>query len=258
MTIESINKRIAAKQKEIEKLTAKAERIAKAKATGWRVNPYYYNEDDERYTARDIERAREALAEYEEMLRVETQKANSRDVAVIIEFLNRWKEQVTRFYNERFSEYPEALKRYNSEMKLFKLNYHEEMALKEADYKAYKEYCAKRDSIKETFRKQFGFLETYITRALNPKTQLYDKFEFDSAKLAKELEAEAARKYDFIIERTNHYVGQITDASNLTIGAKGDLNGFIEGTDGGANVQTVGAGGYNIQCFHFRTLIHAA
>lgn len=71
-----------------------------------------------------------------------------------------------------------------------------------------------------------------------------------------DLEAEKNRKYDFIIERTNEIVGQITDASNLTIGAKGDLNGFILGTKGSAKVQTIGAGGYNIQCFHFRTLIH--
>ena len=75
--------------------------------------------------------------------------------------------------------------------------------------------------------------------------------------LEKDLNEEANRKYDFIIERTNAIVGEITDASGLSIGSKQDLNGFIVGTRGTAKVQTIGAGGYNIQCFHFRTLINA-
>ena len=53
-----------------------------------------------------------------------------------------------------------------------------------------------------------------------------------AAKLRKDLEQEAARKYDFIIERTVSITGEITDASALTVGAKGDLNGYIEGKDG--------------------------
>jgi hypothetical protein len=80
--------------------------------------------------------------------------------------------------------------------------------------------------------------------------------ELDLKKLDKVLEQEANRKYDFIIERTNAIVGKITDASNLKVGAKQDLNGFIIGTKGRAKVQTIGAGGYNIQCYHFRTLIN--
>ena len=80
----------------------------------------------------------------------------------------------------------------------------------------------------------------------------------DVNKLRKDLDQEAAQKYDNIIERTNTIVGQITDASNLSVGASGDLNGYIIGTNGTAKVTTIGAGGYNIQCYHFRTLIHKA
>ena len=78
---------------------------------------------------------------------------------------------------------------------------------------------------------------------------------FDEKKLRNVLDREAEDKYDFIIARTEKIVGEITDASNLSIGYKGDLNGRIDGTDGSAWVETIGAGGYNIQCFHFRTLI---
>lgn len=59
-----------------------------------------------------------------------------------------------------------------------------------------------------------------------------------------------------LIGRIMSTVGTITDATALRIGPEGDINGYIEGTEGKAKIQTIGAGGYNIQCFHFRTLIH--
>jgi hypothetical protein len=71
-----------------------------------------------------------------------------------------------------------------------------------------------------------------------------------------DLKEEYNRKYDYIIEKTNEIVGTITDASYLSVDANGNLNGYIIGDRGKANVNTIGAGGYNIQCYHFRTLIH--
>ena len=57
------------------------------------------------------------------------------------------------------------------------------------------------------------------------------------------------------MERVTKITGVITDASNLHIN-KGELNGTITGEKGAVNVNTIGAGGYNIQRYHFRTLIH--
>ena len=74
-------------------------------------------------------------------------------------------------------------------------------------------------------------------------------YKIDLEKLQRDLDHEADCKYDFIIERTNEIVGKITDAGGLSIGRKGDLNGLIIGTNGTAKVQTIGAGGYNIQCY---------
>ena len=51
------------------------------------------------------------------------------------------------------------------------------------------------------------------------------------------------------------YVGKIVDVTGLSIGATGLINGLVIGEKRRAIISTVGAGGYNIQCFHFRTII---
>lgn len=256
-SIEYITKRIDGKNKEIEKLTKKLERINKAKATGWEVNPYYYGEDDLRWTTKDLDTAKTALAKLMDDLRIANEKANSRNVPAILEFLEGWKARVTEFYMNKFGKYPAAYKQYCEDLKPYE-DWRTEYTLRREDPEGYKRWKAEKKAIKDMFNDRFSFLQPYINRVYNPDTQCYDTFTFDSEKLAKELTEEANRKYDFIIERTNAIVGEITDASNLRVGDKDDLNGFIIGTKGTAKVQTIGAGGYNIQCFHFRTLIHKA
>lgn len=74
--------------------------------------------------------------------------------------------------------------------------------------------------------------------------------------LEKVMEVEKRAKMLDLMRRICEYIGTITDASNLKISPKGDINGILIGTEGRALIETIGAGGYNVQCFHFRTLIH--
>ena len=250
-SIEFIQKRITGKEKELDKLNKKLERINKAKATNWKVNPYYYHESDLKYTLQDIEEAQKALEGYKAQLVSETEKANSRDVKIIIDFLKAWKERNIRFYERSFESFLEAKKEYTQKeheyCEWFNHSRHTDPNREEIQDEWY-EY-------KKDFKETWGFIVAYTERKQNPETYKYELI-LDIERLKKDLEQEANRKYDFIIERTNKIVGQITDASNLKIGAKDDLNGYIIGTKGTAKVQTIGAGGYNIQCFHFRTLIN--
>lgn len=250
-SIEFIQKRITGKEKELDKLTKKLERINKAKATNWEVNPYYYHESDLKYTVRDIEEARKAIEGYKAQLVAETEKANSRDVKIIVEFLNAWKERNIRFFERSFKGFLEARKEYiqkeHEYCEWFNRSRHSDPNRKEIE--------AEWREFKQEFKETWGFIVAYTERKQNPETRK-SELVLDIERLKKDLEQEANRKYDFIIERTNKIVGTITDASNLKIGVKDDLNGYIIGTKGTAKVQTIGAGGYNIQCFHFRTLIN--
>ena len=250
-SIEYITKRIEGKQKEIKKLEGKLARIEKAKATNWEVNPYYYTEDDLRWTLKDLGTAREALAKYEAQLKAEREKSNSRNVPAILEFLERWKRNVMAYYVERFARYLEALEEYYAKSKEH-ADWWNHGGWDDENAKAVDEEYRK---YRKAFARRWGEMERYELRVFNPETRQYDKV-FNREKLQKELDQEANAKYDDIIERTNAICGKITDARGLWVSAKGDLDGIIIGERGTAKVQTIGAGGYNIQCFHFRTLVH--
>lgn len=248
-TIEFITKRIEGKEKELAKLQKKMERIRKAEASNWENNPYWYSERDIRITERDIELAQKALKDYQDQLTTETEKANSRNIQVIIDFLNEWKARVRESYTNALPNYLEARYEYYKVDREYcdwfnsKCWWSED---KEERARQLKEKDRERKAAQNKFYKAWNWFTPYL--------EYNDTINYD--KLDKDLQKEADAKYDDIIERTNEITGTITDASSLYIGAKGDLNGYIIGERGKAKVETIGAGGYNIQCYHFRTLIH--
>ncbi|MEX3625086.1 hypothetical protein [Viridibacillus arvi] len=73
--------------------------------------------------------------------------------------------------------------------------------------------------------------------------------------LDKTLEREKKAKMLDLIHRISKVVGEITDASSLRISGKGSIDGFVIGDKGKAKVNTIDAGGWNIQCWHYRTLV---
>lgn len=241
-SVEFIRKRIDGKKAEIEKLNKTLERINKAKATNWTVNPYWYDEDSLRRTMRDIEIATKSLNDYEEQLSVAVQKQNSRNIPAITEFLDSWEKRVVSFSLAEKPKYEEAKKELRSFDDSIADKWNRGFYRNSMDL--YKKDCEERKQKKEAFARRWR----HVTQFINGSNSYEEN-------VVKDVAEEKKRKYDYIIDKTNAIVGQITDAGNLSIGINGELNGFIVGDAGKASVKTIDAGGYNIQCYHFRTLI---
>ena len=266
-SIDFITKRIEGKEKELNKLNKKLERIRKVEAQNWNdPNPYYYSEYDLRYTLKDIEAAQKALENYKEQLAVETEKANSRNVPAIVEFLNNWKARMKDFYTKGLKEYyTEKQMVHDLYKKISDIYYYEAKTPEQIAYKTARETFHNKCNgyyERKEYTNRWGKPDYKEVKVRDGEYEWLKPYSHERTleealkKLEKDLTQEWNRKYDFIIERTNQIVGTITDASNLKVGMKDDLNGYIIGTKGIAKVQTIGAGGYNIQCFHFRTLIN--
>jgi hypothetical protein len=70
------------------------------------------------------------------------------------------------------------------------------------------------------------------------------------------LDKEVVRKQRNFVKLVSDVVGTITDVAGLYVANNLEINGVVIGTKAKANVQTITAGGWNIQCLHFRVLVH--
>ena len=255
-------------------------------------------------SGKKLKEAEQVLTNWQEKLRLEQVKIQyiqDNVPEVIKNFLNEWKAKVIKYYTKKAEEYPEAYQEYkeeksrvyfeclketverlvseNREEFIDRYCYHREERLNsilEVLNEGYKpnnnyeyinlihfHYSDRNDpdehpkyrEVVERFNAKFGdgFFQAWLSR------------KFDNDWLEKEIEQEKNNKLIDLMTRVSKITGEIVDASYLYIADDGNLNGYIIGKEGKAEVETIGAGGYNDhiildsgrhgQVFHFRTLV---
>lgn len=205
-------------------------------------------------------------------------KENAPKIEAIWNFLCEWENKARDWYVNNSKTYFELKRGFKEAFEEFK---------KTEEYSRllgwYTNKLGKIDNyrIEESFKKDYyGNIDSF-TREItyikckyvypNPEDRwtyeyVPDTYEVDMEKLNKTLTQEKLAKYYDLCNRISDVVGEITDASNLSIGYQnGELNGIVKGTKGSAKVETVGAGGYNVgqivnvkcgQRFHYRVLVN--
>ena len=268
--ISIVQDRIAKRQERIQRLTANIEKLQKKLE---KIEAAQYDEErikqmDIRWTRREIEEKQQKidqlLKEIEKYKRevdeYEAWKNKNRDVKVIWEFLERWKEHERRWYESLRKHYVDGVEYARAQKEQAReLEYKAEELIGFVSWSKRKQALEENAEAKalmeesEALSKEAAMFYDMVAPVM---MYLTDTDELNMAKLNRDLDYDALLMYDRFIDQIEHITGEITDVSNLRIGAKGELNGFVVGKTGKAKVQTIGAGGDNIQRFHYRTLIH--
>lgn len=191
-------------------------------------------------------------------------------------FLENWKQKCFDYYIELTNEYIEIISKKEEDYKITK---EELKALKEKKYsrKSYNyEYVDKytNEEIENILNNdipkyKIGNIKYYIkdryinefrNRHFASDMVIVDKIISDDIinndKLNKILDDEVKAKKEMFIYRIKQVIGEIKDLSQLRIAGTGEINGIAKGVKCNAKVETITAGGYNIQCYHFRVLVN--
>ena len=188
---------------------------------------------------------------------------------IIKEFLNDWKETVIKWCKEKADKYREDKKELRNAINK---KYFEYINANKEHYSSYirpniinnydPNYNYEQHVyVYSTYRKvkeEYGINEledSFKVKYNIPLLQGYINNRYNDEWLDKTVEQEKQNKLIDLMNRVTKITGTITNASGLYIANNGNLDGIIVGERGMASVNTIDAGGYNIQCYHFRTLV---
>lgn len=236
-----------------------------------------WKEEDIKGATRKLEDAERILESWNTKLLIEIEKKRfieGNTPQVIKDFLEDWKRMAFDWHVKKYNDF----QNFKIELKEKQLNARIECVKTTPEYA---EYLDENGEVKDYYNNEYNlmnlyprkYMDSYLSeRGLDSRTVDRSKTAFAGftvlkmceirneeerlSWLDKRLETEKKEKTIDLINRINKVVGSITDAKGLSISEKGNLDGTIIGEKGEARIETVGCGGWNIQCFHFRTLVH--
>ena len=205
-------------------------------------------------TERKLEEQQEKLKQWLLKKKAEDDRADVPMVPAVEEFLKTWKTQAKEFYIEQ-------VKKYKDWDAWYRQYYKEQIAELCKEFDEYEVRHSLRNPEIEKAKKErnidWNYKKNYIKSTFSQYTvglATLDDEEL-SKTLDRDLELEVKAKRIDLFERCAAYVGVITDATNLSISESGAIEGIVKGENGKAYVEAILAGGYNIQCLHYRILV---
>lgn len=237
---------VAKKEKTLDKYYKKAEKIRKEIAShGWDEKAGRYQKEDtpEHHDCywmfcdlddqlEGIKRTQEAIAEKKALVakyEVQLQEAEEKENLIERTFpavLKDFQNEVVRFWDKWDMNRKESLKKEYDKMRA------------ENAVKAYKEFIKK-----YTYTTYKFMVYTTAEEIHRDNVKASERLLINLWNRVKEITGEATDWSDLHLTNGNEWEGCV-------------VNGLVIGTDGTARVETIGAGGWNIQRFHYRTLVH--
>lgn len=264
MTSAELKEKLAAAEQKVEKIKGTIERhkkqaekklqeIRKAGANendrfAYRQTEIYWTICDYESKLEDIKSAESKLKDAEIVVRnwnskleKEKVKNETERIPVIEEFLERWKVRVIEWYKMD----------YVNLKKVIKIRQEKQKQLEQWRQENKIGYYYNNPFLKEK-EKELGIDKPLMQDPLTARLLQEKNWE---QYLEKEIEKDKNNKRALFVYRVKEITGTIQNASALTTGGNGEINGIVIGEKGKAKVETISAGGYNIQCWHFRVLV---
>lgn len=209
--------------------------------------------EDIKGARRKLADAERVLKNWEDKLAVELEAERYLEdnaPEVIMEFIENWKRMAYDWHVKRYEDYQAFKKKMKDDLAEARkeLGIDERMMPTRAQNKELEKVGLDYKSINKR-KVEFAGMTVMKLDEIRDETERW-------AWLDRKLEVEKKAKLLDLVYRLNNEVGKTLDATDLRIGAEGNLNGIVIGETGKVKVETVGAGGWNIQCFHYRTLMH--
>lgn len=249
------------------------------KARSWLANRltyhFEYENSESKRIQRDIDELNNKIADYKKQIETEKQRISVPEIKEIRDFLDRFEAQVKDWCVYKVNRYNTLLKSAESKDNIskkyfanggrekfteeeYKIHYDiiEDTAKSFDDIPKWLLACCKHSYATEVYGFPYLYGSAIRLYDLHNPQFSYSECIIDESRLDKILEEDKKIKYINFINEILPITGRnITNVSWVTVGAKGELNGTITGNDGTAKVLTFSAGGYNIQCFHYRTRV---
>ena len=196
-------------------------------------NSHLENCDKEiRYALRDKSEQVTLINKYKNMIALNDEKYSRPVIQIVKDFFDNWKNYIVEYSQSRLKEYyavdRELCNEYNNTPNEIK---------KTLEWKT--QHNAR---YKEARAILTGWVRELYDRGLDGFLKFMDKYMED--------------RYFELVNKVTDITGEITDITRLYVANDGSLNGVIIGENGTAKVETIVAGGYNIQCLHYRVLVH--
>lgn len=204
----------------------------------------------ELYSAyRDLGEAKHTLSKYQDALASLNKFDSEEKIEVIWNFLQNWKQRASDYYHKNAELYSKLRNEYST-----KWNKYKESVEYEDEFNRLKSHNLSNWRIEYELENRFE-KEYYEDIDAFTKQIAHRDGTVDEDKLEKSLDKEIRKKYERLVDEVTEKAGEIVDASNLSIDAKGEISGLIKGTKNTVELWATISGGYNVQCAHIRSYI---
>ena len=208
-------------------------------------------DDDIRRKTREILDIEKSIKDYREKLKA---VQSIEEIPVLREFINNWKILATEYYVKQYNKLMEYKNWLEQQEEIFRQWIEETTGHKYfGSYSATKENEEKRKELKIDYETKRLHMSIHFDAVILNIGMHDNKWQ---ERINKIVNYEANRKYINFLNRIKKVVGKTLDCSGLYIADNLEINGIVSGELGKAKVETITAGGYNIQCLHYRVLVN--